>query len=125
MENLIEDDAFLEALYEFIEEDECLIDQDSTKKVTRNRPDKIDYWTTKWGQMLLDPNSRREHTKEGKLWTRRFRTNRDIVDLIVQKCNEGNVFWITEESKVRVPTEFKVLMSLRILARGSSMLNID
>ena len=99
MDDLIEDDAFLEALYDFIEEDEYLIDQDSTKKVTRNCPDKIDYWTTKWGQMLLDPNSRREHTKEGKLWTRRFRTNRDIVDLIVQNATKEMYFGLQKSRK--------------------------
>ena len=71
MDDLIEDDAFLEALYDFIEEDEYLINQDSTKKVTRNRPDKIDYWTTNGGKcfwiliVVVNTRSKASYGRDG------------------------------------------------------------
>ena len=34
-------------------------------------------------------------------------------------CKNGNIFAVTEECKVRVPLEFKILMCLRILSRGN------
>ena len=39
--------------------------------------------------------------------------------MIVEKCNTGNIFRVKDHSKVKVPTEFKVMMALRVLARGN------
>jgi hypothetical protein len=92
IDDLIDAPAFGEALYEFIEADEILMDKSLKEKKSRDRGDKIDYWQTKWGEMLRDPNSRNEHTRAGKLWNRRFRAPRAVVDMIIEKCNEGNIF---------------------------------
>ena len=89
---MIDEPAFAEALYEFIEADEILMDKSLKETKSRDRGDKIDYWQTKWGEMLRDPNSRNEHTRAGKLWNRRFRAPRVVVDMIIEICNEGNIF---------------------------------
>lgn len=39
--------------------------------------------------------------------------------MIVEKCHTGNIFRVKDHSKVKVPTEFKVMMALRVLARGN------
>ena len=118
---VIDDAAFLEALYDYIEADEELMGKDLQVKTKKSRVsrDAIDYWATTWGQMLQDPNSRLDHTRAGKLWIRRFRLPMDVFDMIVEKCNTGNIFRVQDQSKVKVPTEFKVMMALRILGRGN------
>jgi hypothetical protein len=100
--DFIDDPTFLEALYEYIEADEDIIEKSLNEKKKRTGSDKIDYWETKWGEMLRNPNSRKEHSREGKLWQRRFRLPRVIFDMIVEKCNEGNL------SKTEFGQEFEV-----------------
>ena len=89
--DFIDDPTFLEALYEYIEADEDIIEKGLIEKKTRTGSDKIDYWETKWGE-IRNPNSCIEHTRAGKLWQRRFRSPRVIFDMIVEKCNEGNLY---------------------------------
>jgi len=43
----------------------------------------------------------------------------DVFGMIVEKCHTGNIFRVKDHSKVKVPTEFKVMMALRVLARGN------
>ena len=43
------------------------------KSTREGRTNKIDYWSTKWGQMLLDPLINLASSKIGKLFRRRFR----------------------------------------------------
>jgi hypothetical protein len=50
---------------------------------------------------------------------RRFRVPYPLYQYIVSECNRVNLFNIKSESRVRVPTEFKVLIALRILGRGN------
>ena len=71
-------------------------------KKTRVSLDAIDYWQTKWGKMLQDPNSRLDHTKAGKLWIRRFRLPMDVFSMIAEKCHTLNIFRIKDHSKVKV-----------------------
>ena len=85
-------------------------------KKTRVSRDAIDYWQTKWGKMLQDLNSRLDHTKAANLWIRRFRLPMDVFSMIAEKCHTLNIFRIKDHSKVKVPTEFKVMMALRVLA---------
>ena len=54
-----------------------------------------------------------------RIFRRRFRVPFPIFEKIVLECNRVNVFNIKSESRVRVPIEFKVLISLRILGRGN------
>ena len=114
--DFIDDPTFLEALYEYIEADEDIIDKSLNEKKKRTGSDKIDYWETKWGE-IRNPNSCIEHTRAGKLWQRRFRSPRVIFDMIVEKCNEGNIFCVKDQARVRLPTGSKVMMASRILAR--------
>lgn len=54
-----------------------------------------------------------------RIFRRRFRVPFPIFEKIVLECNRVNVFNIKSESRGRVPIEFKVLISLRILGRGN------
>jgi hypothetical protein len=54
-----------------------------------------------------------------RIFRRRFRVPFPVFEHIVSECNRVNLFNIKSESRVRIPTEFKVLISLRILGRGN------
>ena len=97
------------------------VDADGKHVLTREGCLKIDYFTqTNWGEMLSNPNTQLPWTKEGKLFTQRFRVNWDIYQHIVVLCKKKDVFGkVTCPTKVRVPIEFKILTALRILGRGN------
>ena len=60
-----------------------------------------------------------------KLFRLRFRIPSLVFkEFLVPMCKDANIFSISEESKVRVPMEFKFLMCLRILSRGNVADNI-
>ena len=40
---------------------------------TKKRPEKVDFWQSNWGVMILHPDVRDPGTKLGKLFRRRFR----------------------------------------------------
>ena len=81
---------------------------------------KIDNWETNWGRVLTDLESSEEDSRLNKLFRLRFRIPYLIFkEFLVPMCKDSNIFSISEESKVRVPLEFKILMCLRILSRGN------
>jgi hypothetical protein len=56
----------------------------------------------------------------GKLFRRRFRIPFPVFkDVLVPLCRDANIFGTSVEAYVRVPLEFKILVSLRILGRGN------
>jgi hypothetical protein len=90
--------------------------------VTRDgRTEKIDYFTdTKWGRDICDPRIVDAKSKQGKKFRRNFRVPFPVFDkVLVPECNRLNVFEVHSLSRVRVPTEIKVLICLRILGRGA------
>ena len=87
--------------------------------VTKKRPLKEDFWLSNWGILILHPDVRDPSTPLAKLFRRRFRVPFPIFKVLVQRCEESNLFGIKCPSKVRVPIEFKVLISLRIMGRGN------
>ena len=100
---------------EFIDIDELI--QDKPPKIF---PPKKDYWQTPWGQMLQDPLIHDPNSKIAKLFKRRFRMPFPMfMNWFVPEAQKVNLFDIKYENKVQVPLEFKLLICLRILARGN------
>jgi len=90
------------------------------KKTRTGRTNKIDYWETPWGKLITCDRVMNIKTKEGKLFRRRFRIPFLLFkDALVPLCREYNIFDTKNENAVRVPLEFKILYSLRILGRGN------
>ena len=54
-----------------------------------------------------------------RIFRRRLRVPFPVFKKIVSECKRLNLFNINSESRVRVPTVFKVLISPRILGRGN------
>ena len=70
--------------------------------------------------MLTDLESSEEDSRLNKLFRLRFRIPYLVFkEFLVPMCKDANIFSITEEFRVRVPLEFKILMCLRILSRGN------
>ena len=96
------------------------------KVYLRDNHAKVDYWQTKWGKMLLDPNINNPNSKVGKLFKVRFRIPFFLFQLyLVPQCEKKNVFKIQNPEFTRVPIQFKILMSLRILGRGNTYDDIN
>ena len=71
--------------------------------------------------MSIDPLIDIAKTKNGKLLRRRFRFPFQLFDeVIVPECEKVNLFGTICESRVRIPTPFKILMALRLLGRGNT-----
>ena len=103
-------------IHHFIDLDE----ENPSKKRRLGRTSKINYWETKWGQMLLNPLIKDPASKLAKKFRRRFRVPYPLFsELLVPECKRVNLFNTTFENMIRVPIEFKILIALRILGRGN------
>ena len=89
-----------------------------------------DWWSTPWGLIVLDPKILDIDTFEGKLFRRRFRIPGPFfLNYLVPECKRVNIF----DSKLdkfgdpitQIPIEIKILIALRILARGNLMDDIS
>ena len=74
--------------------------------------------------MLLDLNIRDVNSPEGREFHRRFRLLASFfLYWLVPQCKEANLFSaklkLDGESMGHIPTEIKILIALRILARGN------
>ena len=76
-----------------------------------------DLWNSQWGIMLLSSEIHDPTSFIGKKWITRFRVPFPVNNQIVQMCKEANVFQVKSE-RTSIPVEFKVLISLRILAKN-------
>ena len=97
-------------------------DKTPTKRHRAAKPAKIEYWKTKWGQLLLNPHIGNPFSAAAKKFRRRFRVPYPVfIEVIVPRCIEKNIFQTKEgqEKKIRIPIEFKILIALRILGRGN------
>ena len=135
------DPKIIEKIKRYIEKDEDMFidsvgrdyilgDNNSRKRRTvRRDPDK-DWWSTAWGLIILDPKIRDIETKDGQTFRRRFRVPGHLfLDFLVPECKKVNTF----DNKInrfgdlitQIPVEIKILMSLRVLARGNVMNGIS
>jgi len=99
--------------------------QNGSKKRNRTKSMTTEqWWKTSWGKMLKDEKVRDINTTEGKEFRRRFRVPAPFfLDWLVPEVTKVNIF----DSKIKkdgdvmghVPMEIKVLIVLRLLARGN------
>ena len=78
----------------------------------RHDPDSL--WGSAWGRMLCEKDLKDPSSWIAKKFRRRFRLPYSVFLLLVQKCKHAQVFGAS-----RIPTEFKVMVALRILGRGN------
>jgi hypothetical protein len=98
-------------------------------KKTRNTPKRVDYWETNWGKMVNDPDLLDPWTNKAKKFRRRFRITFSLFQYLVGLCKDINLFgtifcfnlFINLFGTIRkaVPVEIKILIGLRMLARGN------
>ena len=101
--------------------DEVLPTQD-LKFRREGRSKKANYWSdTRWGkyfvndELMLDPT-----TKLAREVRRKFRRPFPVfMKIVVPECERLNVFETRDVSRRRIPTEFKILICLRIMGRGA------
>jgi len=90
-------------------------------KLTRDRKKirfSTDYSQTNWGRFIVDPSVKDPHSKQGKLFRRRFRVPYTLFCWLCNKWDEVNVFEVKRAYSVEIPTYIKVMISLRLLGRG-------
>ena len=68
--------------------------------------------------MLRDPEIQNPCSRQAKKFTRRFRVTFRLFNYIVDLCRQVNLF-NTKAHKRSIPLEIKILIGLRILARGN------
>ena len=117
----MEDSELFERIVEeyIVENGEDFVDVKAPKKRRVARSSRlIDFYKTKWGVLLTDPNTRVPNTYQGKLFRRRFRVPFQVFDeVLLPMSKEYNVFGNGHNS--RIPIAIKLLAGLRILGRGS------
>ena len=95
-----------------------------TERQTRQGSATINYWDTNWGRLWTNPKTGFGYTKIGKEFRQKWRVPKAVANHIVERCKvldeDGrDLFGIQFHNKARVPIEFKILIALRILARGN------
>jgi hypothetical protein len=84
------------------------------RRTTVNLVDIDSLWNTPWGRMLQHEEIAIKGSYQWNKFLRRFRVPFSMFKLIVKMCEEVNTF-----GKSKIPIDFKVLVSLRILGRGN------
>ena len=73
-----------------------------------------DLWRTSWGIMLQDESLLNNTSRASMRFRRRFRVSYSVFIYICQRCKDLNIFGAT-----KIPYEIRILIGLRILARGN------
>ena len=124
--DLMSMDASYDCLVDIIKSDpgaftECgpILDfiYEDAKRCRENRNRSTCLWDSSWGRLLLNPEIRDSTSWYARLFRRRFRLPYDLFVTFVEECREVNLF--KEKNYSKIPIEFKILMSLRILGRDS------
>lgn len=84
----------------------------------------VDIWETAWGKMITHRRINNPCSSVAKKFRRRFRIPFSVFDkMLVPLCREGKIFGPSH--KMKTPIEFKILVALRILARGNCADDIE
>jgi hypothetical protein len=83
-------------------------------RTTYDVNDPATLWRTSWGLMLQNEDLRDNQSTLSRKFRRRFRVPYSVFLYLVQRCKDADVF-----GKTKIPVEFRVLIGLRILGRGS------
>jgi hypothetical protein len=88
-----------------------------SKRRRYGRTKKLNYYTdTLWGRNLLHPDMKVATSKIARDFRRKFRVPFPVFDkIIVPECDRLDVFEVSDTARVRIPTDFKVMICLRIL----------
>ena len=136
-ENSVSDLEWLEGVVGFIQQSdvfntiaededniEDLVKASKKRKYTHHNRTR-DLWSTPWGLMLKElANSNDINSYEHRKFRRRFRVPFSMFLDIVKECAELHVFGV-QIRKRKIPIEFKVLASLKILGRDLCCDEID
>jgi hypothetical protein len=71
-----------------------------------------------WGQFVRNPETRDPKSFYGKKWITRFRVPFPVYEKIVEMCERDNIFQLKRNQSMPIPVAFRVLVSLRILAKN-------
>lgn len=74
---------------------------------------------SKWGMLINDERVHDPDSRQGRLFRRRFRLPYQLFTHLVKVCKMHNILKMTDPVKQRIPIEFKILVALRILGRGT------
>jgi hypothetical protein len=109
--------------FEDLIEDEINEDEKHDNKNNKRKRRRFQYfsnaqwWATSWGQMLKNDKIRDINTHEGKEFRRLFRVPAPFfLDWLVPECKAINIFGAARDI---IPVETKLLICLRLLARGN------
>ena len=81
---------------------------------------KKDYWETQWGRDLRNPEVEDPDSALGKRFRLRFRVPFAMYkEILLPMCRERGIFPSDGSWREKIPSEFKLLMCLRILGRGN------
>ena len=103
-------------IFDGIVEAEEALKNASRKRIYESHHRTKDLWSTPWGAMLLNMEVSTELSFERRKFRRRFRVPYEMFVEIVRECDDGDIFGVYQRRR-KIPTEFKVLASLRILGR--------
>ena len=81
-----------------------------------------DYWRSPWGNLLRDPSVKIPGSYYYKRFRRRFRIPYELFYPLVEECKQHKIFDSVADTigtgrTKKIPIEFKVLASLRMLGR--------
>ena len=89
------------------------------KKQRRRSTEKVILWETTWGEMIRDESICDPDSPLSCLFRRRFRVPFIMFrDVLVPMCLDRQIFGRYVSKKI--PIEFKILVSLRMLGRGQT-----
>lgn len=110
-------DFVMKDMEENEEEYDDIFDEILKKRRDRN-VSKLSHWERPWGVLLKQLEIDEDLTsQQHRLFRRRFRIPYPVFKDLVAICRERRIF--EERSNSMIPVEIKVLVSLRILGRGS------
>jgi hypothetical protein len=102
---------------QLIREIPCFI-EGQAKRRRRARREKVDLWSTEWGQLLQNPQTNTPGTFEFKKFRLRFRVPFPLFnERIIPAVREAKIF--NKERASYIPLEFKVMIALRIMGRDT------
>ena len=81
---------------------------------------KKDYWETQWGRDMRNLDIEDPDSALGKRFRLRFRVPFAMYkEILLPMCRERGIFPSNGSWREKIPSEFKLLMCLRILGRGN------
>ena len=93
------DPNYLKICEEWVQEN--IVSEDQDIKKSRKRPQRIDFWETEWGRLVLDPSTLDPKSAQGLKFRRRFRLPFPLFkEVLVPICRDKNIFDIKVENMV-------------------------